>query len=66
MLDRENFCRRHKGGLAAVGDGDHRGLQRDDGLAAADVALEQAIIGAAFPGRRRFHRGRAFFAPRSA
>ena len=45
VLDSENFGGRHQSGLATVFDGDDRGLQRDDGLAAADVALQQAIHG---------------------
>ena len=43
MLDSENFRRRHEGGLRAVLDGDDGSLQRDDGFAAADVALEETI-----------------------
>src|SRR4029077_13964174 len=45
MLHRENFRGRHERGLAAVFDGDDGGLERDDGLAAADVALEETIHG---------------------
>jgi len=43
MLHRENFGRRHEGGLRAVFDGDDGGLEGDDGFAAADVALEKTI-----------------------
>ena len=43
MLHGENFRGRHERGLAAVFDGDDGGLERDDGLAAADVALQEAI-----------------------
>ena len=43
MLHGENFRGRHERGLAAVFDGDDRGLQGDDGFAAADVALQQAV-----------------------
>ncbi len=61
MLHGENFGWRHQRGLAAVGDGDDRRLQRHNRLAAADVALQQAIHRSAiFRGRRRFRRGRAF------
>src|SRR5216684_5428678 len=45
MLHGENFRGRHEGGLRAVFDGDDRGLQGDDGFAAADVALEETIHG---------------------
>ena len=45
VLHGENFRGRHEGGLAAVFDGDDGGLERDDGLAAADVALEETIHG---------------------
>src|SRR6266852_1499716 len=45
MLDGENFRGRHEGGLRAVFDGDDRGLEGDDGFAAADVALEETIHG---------------------
>ncbi len=45
VLHGENFRRRHEGGLVAVFDGDDGGLERDDGFAAADVALEEAIHG---------------------
>jgi len=43
MLHGENFRGRHERGLRAVFDGDDGGLQRDDGFAAADIALEEAI-----------------------
>ena len=43
MLHGENFGGRHESGLRAVFDGDDGGLERDDGLAAADVALEETI-----------------------
>ncbi len=43
MLHGENFGGGHEGGLRAVFDGDHRRLQRDDGFAAADVALKEAV-----------------------
>ena len=43
MLDGENFRGRHERGLGGVFDGDDGGLERDDGFAAADVALEQAV-----------------------
>ena len=45
MLHGENFRRRHERGLAAVFDSDNRGLQGDDGFAAADVALQEAVHG---------------------
>jgi hypothetical protein len=43
MLHGKNFRRRHQRGLRAVFDGNDRRLQRDDGLAAADVALQQPV-----------------------
>src|SRR6266478_2574389 len=43
MLHGENFRGRHESGLRAVFDGDYGGLEGDDGFAAADVALEEAI-----------------------
>src|SRR4029077_19256137 len=43
MLDSKNFGGSHEGGLGAVFDGDDGGLEGDDGFAAADVALEEAI-----------------------
>src|SRR6266852_2948554 len=49
MLHGENFRGGHESGLRAVFDGDDGGLQRDDGFAAANVALEETI-----------HRGRLF------
>ena len=45
MLHGENFRGRHQRGLSAVFDGDDGGLQSDDGFAAADVALEEAVHG---------------------
>src|SRR5271169_4897655 len=45
MLYGENFGGRHESSLRAVFDGDDRGLQGDDGFAAADVALEEAVPG---------------------
>ena len=45
MLHGENFRGGHERGLGAVFDGDDGGLQRDDGFAAADVALEEAVHG---------------------
>ena len=45
MLHGENFRGGHQSSLRAVFDGDDRGLQRDDGFAAAHVALQQAIHG---------------------
>jgi len=45
MLHGENFRGGHEGGLAVVFDGDDGGLERDDGFAAADVALEEAVHG---------------------
>src|SRR5882724_11873145 len=38
VLNGEDFRRRHESSLATVFDGDHRGLQSDDGFAAANVA----------------------------
>ncbi len=49
MLHGENFGGRHESGLRAVFDSDYGGLQRDDGFAAADIALKEAV-----------HRGRLF------
>ena len=43
MLDGENFRGGHEGSLRAVFDGDHGGLERDDGFAAPDIALEETI-----------------------
>ncbi len=43
MLHGENFRWRHQRGLAAVFDGDDRGLQSDDGLSAPHVALQQPV-----------------------
>ncbi len=45
VLHGENFRGRHERGLRGVFDGDDGGLQRDDGFAAADVALQQAVHG---------------------
>src|SRR5208337_1892162 len=45
MLDGENFRGGHERGLAAVFDGDDRSLERNDGFAAADIALQKAIHG---------------------
>src|SRR5580704_11793114 len=66
MLDGENFRGRHERGLRGVFDGDDGGLKRDDGFAAADVALQQAVhrswlfeIGADF-GEDTFLRGSGF------
>ena len=41
MLAREELGRRHQCGLHARLDRRRHGEQRDDGLAAADIALEQ-------------------------
>ena len=41
MLAREDFGRRHQRGLRAGLDDGGRGEQRDDGLAGADIALQQ-------------------------
>ncbi len=41
MLPRQNFGRRHERRLAAGLDDMRRGKQRDDGLAGADVAVQQ-------------------------
>src|SRR6266481_5076599 len=43
MLDSENFRGGHESSLGAVFDGDYRGLESDDGFAAADIALEQTV-----------------------
>ena len=43
MLLRQNLRRGHEGDLQAVFHGDDRRQQRDDGLARADVALQQPI-----------------------
>src|SRR5713226_3825234 len=48
MLNGKNFGRGHEGSLRTIFDADDGGLQGDDGLAAADVALEKTIH------RRRF------------
>ncbi len=43
MLHGQDFRRRHEGGLIAVLDDDGRRFKRHDGLAASDVALQQAV-----------------------
>ncbi len=43
MLAREDLGRGHQRGLAAGLDGGEHGEERDEGLAGADVALEQAV-----------------------
>ena len=43
VLNGENFRGRHERRLRPVFDGDHRSLQGNDGLSAADIALQQAI-----------------------
>src|SRR6202007_895826 len=43
MLHGENLRGGHECSLRAVFDGDDRGLEGDDGFAAADVALEETI-----------------------
>ena len=43
MLAREDFGRSHHAGLEAVIDGQQHGHQRYEGLAAAHVALQQAV-----------------------
>jgi len=43
MLHGENFRGRHERGLRGVFDSDDGGLQGDDGFAAADVALQEAV-----------------------
>ena len=45
MLHGENFGGRHERALAPVFDGDDSGLESNDGFAAADVALEEAVHG---------------------
>ena len=45
MLHRKNFRGSHQRGLAIIFDGDHRGLQRDNGFSAAHIALQQAVHG---------------------
>ena len=45
MLLGEDFGRRHEGGLVAVLDGLQCGKRGDHGLAAADIALQQALHG---------------------
>ena len=46
VLAGEDFGGRHEGGLLAVGDRDEHRVECDDRLAAADVALQQAVHGA--------------------
>ena len=46
MLRGENLGGRHERGLVAVFHGHEHGLQGDDGLARADIALQQAAHGA--------------------
>ena len=43
VLARKDFGRSHHAGLEAVIDGQQHGHQRDEGLAAAHVALQQAV-----------------------
>ncbi len=43
VLAGENFGRGHQRGLRTVGDGQQHGVDGDDGFAAADVALQQAV-----------------------
>ena len=43
MLPGEDFGRRHQGRLVAMRHGEQHGIHRHDGLAAADVPLQQAI-----------------------
>ena len=43
MLLREELRRRHEGRLLTVGHRQQHGEQGDDGLAAADVALNEAV-----------------------
>ena len=45
VLRGEDLGGRHQRDLVAVFDGDERGLHGDDGLAGADVALQQAAHG---------------------
>jgi len=45
MLGRQNLGGRQQHGLITVLDGDHRRLRGDDGLAAADIALQQPVHG---------------------
>ena len=60
MLPREDFGRRHQRGLAAGLDHGGGGEQRHDGLAGADIALQQPQHAlAAWRGRRRCRRARA-------
>ena len=60
MLHGENFRRRHQRGLVAVFDHDRRRFQRHDRLAAANVALQQAVHRhGAFQVRGDFRRARA-------
>ena len=43
MLGGENFCRGHEACLATVVEGYEHAHQGHDGLAGADVALQQAV-----------------------
>ena len=43
MLLDENFGGREERDLMTIANDDHRGDQSDDGLAAADIALQQPI-----------------------
>jgi hypothetical protein len=45
MLRCENFSGRHECGLVAIFDGDQHGLERHDGFAGADIALQEAAHG---------------------
>src|SRR6266436_2956220 len=45
MLDSQDFGGGHESGLATVFDGNDRGLQGDDGFAAADITLQEAVHG---------------------
>ena len=60
MLDRQNFRWSHQCGLASIFDGNHGSLQRDNRLAAADVALQQTVHGRAFLEIRGNFREHAF------
>src|ERR1700723_558806 len=43
MLHGKNFGRRHDGHLAAIFDGDHRGLESNDSFAAANITFKKPI-----------------------
>ncbi len=43
VLAGEDFGGGHEGGLVAAGDADEHGVNGDDGFAAADVALQEAV-----------------------